>query len=199
MKSPAVDAYIAKAAEFARPLLRHLRAQVHATCPEVEERLKWSMPFFLWQGNLCHMAAFKAHCAFGFWHKDMAKALGRSGTRSDEAMGAFGRIEKLADLPTDAELRRLVKAAMKLNASGAPAMTLRRKRPELPVPVDLAKALKANAAAAITFRNFAPSHRREYITWLTEAKRPETRAKRLADTLKWLAAGKPRNWKYLDC
>jgi uncharacterized protein YdeI (YjbR/CyaY-like superfamily) len=193
---PRIDAYIAKSAEFARPLLNHLRESVHAVCPDVEEAMKWSMPFFVWRGNLCHMAAFKAHCGFGFWHKDMVKELGRLGAKSTEAMGAFGRIKTPDDLPRDAELKRLLRAAMKLNAAGGSPRAKVKPRPDLPVPADLTKALKTNAAAAITFKNFAPSHRRDYIEWIEEAKRPETRAKRLATTVEWLAEGKPRNWKY---
>lgn len=193
---PRVDAYIAGAAAFARPILERLRATVHEAGPGVGETIKWGMPFFTWHGNLCHMAAFKAHCAFGFWPRGMKDVLGRSGTRSDEAMGAFGRIEHLRDIPAKAELKRLIRAAMALNEAGPAPRPKPRPRPELPVPAELAKALKADRAAALTFRNFPPGHRREYVEWITEAKRPETRAKRLATTIAWLAEGKSRNWKY---
>lgn len=196
-----IDAYIAKSADFARTILGHLREMVHEHCPDVKETIKWGMPFYTWQGNLCHMAAFKTHCAFGFWHKGMAEVLGGSGERSDEAMGAFGRIEKLSDLPAEKELARLLRAAMKLNASGEPAIARAKpsRRPEAKVPPDLAKALKDNAAATITFRNFSPSQRREYIDWINEAKREETRAGRVATAIEWLAEGKTRHWKYKNC
>lgn len=199
---PRVDAYIARSATFARPILRRLRALVHDACPEAEETMKWSMPSFLYNGKiLCGMAAFKAHCTFGFWHKEMAKILGEDGAGADEAMGSFGRITSLVDLPSDATMRRYLRKAATLNASGAPARPrpARKLAEPLSVPADLAAALKKNRPAAATFESFRPSHRKEYIDWITEAKREETRAKRLATTLKWLAEGKSRNWKYEKC
>lgn len=196
---PRIDAYIAKSAAFAQPILRHLRHVVHRACPEATETIKWSCPFFEYHGFLCSMAAFKAHCAFGFHHQGMDELLQREGHRSEEAMGSLGRITTLAGLPSDATLLRYLKLAAQLNASGAPKRPEKKSRPALPVPADLAAALKKNRTAATTFEAFAPSHRREYIEWITAAKRPETRAKRLNTTLEWLAAGKARNWKYQDC
>ena len=199
---PRIDAYIAKSAEFARPVLRRLRALVHDACPEAEETMKWSMPSFLHNGKiLCGMAAFRVHCTFGFWHQEMAKVLGEDGAGADEAMGSFGRITSLADLPSDAAMRRYIRKAAKLNESETPARPRPVRKPAagLPVPADLAAALRKNKAAGATFARFRPSHRKEYIEWITEAKRDETRAKRLATTLEWLAAGKARNWKYEKC
>lgn len=198
---PRIDAYIAKAARFAQPILRHLREQVHSGCPEATETIKWGMPYFEHAGRmLCGFAAFKAHCVFGFWHKDMEKIVGAYGARSDTAMGTFGRITRLADLPEDRTLLRFIRAAAKLNESGArgrPRAAATGQRKPLRVPADLAAALKRNAPAAASFARFSPSHRREYIQWITEAKREDTRRKRLATTLEWLTAGKPRHWKYL--
>lgn len=196
---PRIDAYIAKSAAFARPILTHLRALVHQGCPEATETFKWSHPFFEYQGPLCNMAAFKAHCAFGFWHKGMQDVLGGDGAKAEEAMGSLGRITSLADLPSDATMLKYVKQAAALNASNIPARPKAKPKPALPVPVDLAAALGKNKAAAATFEKFSPSHRREYIEWITEAKRPETRETRLATTLEWLAEGKKRNWKYENC
>jgi uncharacterized protein YdeI (YjbR/CyaY-like superfamily) len=200
---PRIDAYIAKAAEFARPILRHLRACVHRGCPEVTESIKWGMPHFDHAGGiLCGMAAFKAHCTFGFWHHSMNEVLGAHAGKSDGAMGSFGRITTRSDLPDDRTVIRFVKAAVKLNESGAPG----RPRPaaqapkkEPAVPPDLATALKQNRAAAKAFTDFSPSHRKEYIEWITEAKRDDTRTKRLATTIEWLTEGKSRNWKYASC
>lgn len=196
---PRVDAYIAKSATFAQPVLRHLRRVVHAACPAAEETIKWGFPHFVHRGNLCAMAAFKAHCAFHFWLGE--QVLGGKTGAEDEAMGQFGRIGAIADLPSERELTRLVKKAAALNEAGGRRTDGRpkRSRPEAPVPDDLAAALKKNAAARRTFEAFSPSHRREYLEWITEAKRPETRARRLATTLEWLAAGKARNWKYDKC
>lgn len=201
-RDPRVDAYIAKSAPFAQPILRHLRELVHKTCPDVEETVKWGMPYFEHSGMLCGMAAFKAHCAFGFWHQGMEKVLGKWGEQSENAMGSLGRITSLADLPDEKTMIRFVAAAVKLNESGVPGRprpTRSGKARELPVPEDLAAALKKNRTAAKTFETFSPSHRKEYIEWITEAKREETRQKRVTTTTEWLAEGKSRNWKYSDC
>lgn len=192
---PRIDAYIAKAAPFAQPILVHLRALVHATCPDVEESIKWGAPFFLYRGLFCHMAAFKQHCAFGFWK--WKQVVGEDAP--EDAMGQFGRIQTLADLPPEKTIVAYLRKAMALNEAGVPAATRARKtpRPEAEVPDDLAAALKKHAKARRAFEAFGPSHRRDYIEWIVEAKREETRAKRLATTLEWLAEGKPRNWKYM--
>lgn len=200
---PRIDAYIAKAAPFAQPILRRLRELVHQGCPDVTETVKWRMPYFEHAGGmLCGVAAFKEHCAFGFWHQGMEKILGAHGSERETAMGSLGRITSVGDLPDEKMMVRFVREAVKLNESGAPA----RPRPaanghkkELPVPTELAAALKENKTAAKTFAGFSPSHRKEYIEWITEAKRDETRQKRVATTIEWLAEGKPRNWKYMNC
>ena len=199
---PRIDAYIAKSAGFAQPILRHLRRLVHQGCPATTETLKWSMPHFEHAGGiLCSMAAFKAHCVFGFWHQGMEKVLGAHGEKSDTAMGLFGRITSLAELPDDKTMLTFIREAAKLNESGTPGRPRVGKTPKkkATVPPDLAAALKKNKAAATTFTKFSPSHRREYIEWITEAKRDETRQKRVATTLEWLAEGKSRNWKYEAC
>lgn len=192
---PRVDAYIANAQPFARPILERLRALVHETCPEVEETIKWSSPFFLYRGLFCHMAAFRQHCAFGFWK--WKQVVGADG--DDGAMGEFGRLATLSDLPPKKVLTGYLRKAMALNEAGVPAATHDRRtsrKPPLAVPADLTAALQRDAKARATFDAFSPSHRREYVEWIVEARREETRAKRLATTLEWLAEGKPRNWKY---
>jgi uncharacterized protein YdeI (YjbR/CyaY-like superfamily) len=197
---PRLDAYIAEAAPFAQPILRHLRALVHRGCPDVVEGLKWSHPGFTYQGAiLCNMAAFKAHAAFGFWHQGMKAVLAKDGVAGEDAMGSLGRLTSLKDLPSDATLLRYIKTAAQLIASGEKSRPAPKPKAASPVPADLAAALKTNKAAAATFEKFPPSHRREYIEWITEAKREETRAKRVATTLEWLAEGKQRNWKYMNC
>jgi uncharacterized protein YdeI (YjbR/CyaY-like superfamily) len=199
---PRIDSHIAKAAGFAKPILRHLRKLVHEACPEAEETVKWSSPTFVYRGRiLCGMAAFQSHCTFGFWHQEMEAVLGADGEKADTAMGSFGRITTLDELPPDKTMLRYVKKAAELNESDAPARPRPPKRPAAPliVPKDLAAALKKNKAAAASFEKFSPSHRKEYIEWIKEAKRDETRQKRLATTLEWLAEGKSRNWKYENC
>lgn len=196
-RDPRVDAYIAKSAPFARPILRRLRTVVHAACPEAEETLKWGAPHFLYRGMLCGMSAFKAHCAFGFWKG--ALIVDRDGAKFDEAMGQFGCIRRVADLPSRRVLAGYVKQAMRLNESGVKGPERsKRAAPKKPLrtPPDLAAALRRSRRAAAAFAAFAPSHRREYVEWILEAKRSETRARRLAQTIAWLTEGKRRNWKY---
>ena len=191
---PRVDRYIAKAADFAKPILTHLRKVVHAACPGVEETMKWSAPHFDYKGEMmCGMAAFKAHCAFGFWKSSLVL----DGPSATDAMGQFGRITSIRDLPPDRAITVLVKKAARLNDAG---IKVARKpaaaKAPLRVPADFAAALKTRPAARKAFDAFSPSHRREYVEWVTEAKTDATRQKRMATALEWLAEGKSRNWKY---
>jgi uncharacterized protein YdeI (YjbR/CyaY-like superfamily) len=195
-KDPRIDAYIDKAQPFAKPILKHLRKIVHAGCPDVAETIKWQMPHFDYNGGiLCAMAAFKQHCAFHF--KNGALVFG-SRAKEDEAMGQFGRITSVDDLPNEKTLIAYVRKAAELKEKGIrEAAPKKSKRQPLPVPPDLANALKKNAKARATFENFSPTNRRDYIEWITEAKRDETRADRLKTAIEWMAEGKPRNWKYM--
>jgi uncharacterized protein YdeI (YjbR/CyaY-like superfamily) len=199
-KDPRIDAYIADAAPFAQPILKHLRKIVHTGCPKAQETLKWSMPHFDYKGVMCGMAAFKAHCTFGFWKASLFLADDSLAER--EAMGQFGRITKLADLPPDKVLLGYVRKAAALNEAGikSPPLTKPRKQPgPLEVPSYFTAALCRNKKAAETFAALSYSCRKEYIAWLTEAKRDATRAQRLATALEWLSEGKTRNWKYQRC
>ena len=190
---PRVDAYIQNAAPFARPILQHIRKSVHAGCPDVEETMKWSFPHFVYKGMLCSMASFKAHCSFGFWKGSLLQ-VPPNGT----PMSQFGRITSLDDLPGSKELIRLVRQAASLNDDGVKIARPKRTepRPAPKAPAELQKALTASAKASATFKALSPSHRREYIEWITEAKTEPTRKKRVATTIEWLAQGKSRNWKY---
>jgi uncharacterized protein YdeI (YjbR/CyaY-like superfamily) len=196
---PRIDAYIARAAPFAQPILEKLRAIVHEACPDAGETMKWSMPCFMHAGGiLCSMAAFKQHVSFGFWKH--ALVMGEGVER--DGMGSFGKMASTRDLPPKKELLALVGKAARVNEQGVKTPGARKAATPKPPPLapdDLAAALKKNKAAAATFKAFPPSHQREYIQWLTEAKREETRAKRLAQAVEWLAEGKPRNWKYMNC
>jgi uncharacterized protein YdeI (YjbR/CyaY-like superfamily) len=192
---PRIDAYIAAAEDFAQPILTHLRELVHAACPEVEETLKWSAPHFMYQGMLCHMASFKAHCAFGFWKGSLLFP-----DAEKESMGHLGRIASIKDLPSKKVLTGYVKQAMKLNEDGVKTAPRVKVPPtELVVPAYFAAALKADKAARKVFDAGSPSFRKEYVTWLEEAKTEPTRLKRMAQAIEWLAEGKARNWKYEKC
>jgi len=195
-RDPRVDEYIANAADFARPILEHLRVLVHRTCPAVEETVKWRMPSFDYHGLMCGMAAFKQHCTFSFWKERLVV-----GDAADAgAHGQFGRIQRLQDLPSDKVLCGYIKKAMQLNESGTSTPRARSSpRPPPATPDDLAAALKKNKKAAGTFAAFSASCKREYVEWITEAKREDTRAKRVATAVEWMAEGKQRNWKYMNC
>lgn len=191
-----IDAYIKKAAPFARPILAHLREVIHECCPEVVETIKWGSPSFEYKGLLCGFAAFKGHCAFGVWKHKLV--IGEYDAKAREAMGSFGRITSLADLPPKALLRRYLKTAMRLNEKGVKAPR-EKTGPRKPVRMhpEMKRALEGSRKAAATFEAFSPSHRREYLEWIAEAKRDETRTRRIAQAIEWLAEGKPRSWKYM--
>lgn len=205
---PRIDAYIAKSADFARPILLHFRQVVHEACPQVEETMKWSFPHFTYGGKiLCSMASFKQHCALGFWNG--AEVVGEA-FQGEKAMGSLGRITSLKDLPAKRTLAGYVKkqaalidAGVKRTVKPVPAgrgalaaREARRKPLDVPEELVAALALKKHAKAKAAFEGFSPSHRREYVEWIAEAKRADTREKRVAQALEWLAEGKSRNWKY---
>ena len=194
-KDPRVDAYITRSADFAQPILMHLRKLVHKADPDIQETVKWGMPSFVDGGIVCQMAAFKQHVAFGFWKGKLI--LDGKGRQVDDAMGSFGRLTSLKDLPSDSKLLGYIKKAVKLNLEGVkvPGQAKRKATP-LRVPAGLSKALKASPKAAATFKALSTSHRNEYVEWITGAKLRATREKRLATALKWLAEGKNYNWRY---
>ena len=193
-RDPRIDAYIAKSADFARPILEHVRELVHRTVPGAGEAIKWGMPHFTHNDkSIAGMAAFKAHCAV------MVHGDGRQDT---EGMGSYGKITSLDDLPGDDELKAKLQRAMDMIDRGEqPAWRTapRKQKPPVVVPQDLEAALRENAAAKATFMGLSPSQQREYVDWITEAKQDSTRAKRLATAVEWLAEGKRRNWKYESC
>ena len=195
---PRIDAYIAKSAEFAQPILEHLRAVVHAACPDVEESMKWSSPHFGYKGAMmCSMAAFKQHCSFGFWlYKDVV------GGKMEDGRGQFGKLTSMKDLPSKKELTAHIRKAMALNVAGVKQQRPKAApKPPPALPEDFAALLaqKKHAAARKTYDGFSPGAKREYVEWITEAKNDATRQKRIATALEWMAEGKQRNWKYMKC
>lgn len=196
-RDPRIDAYIRKSAPFARPILTHLRKVVHEGCPAVEETIKWSFPHFTYHGILCAIAAFKAHCTFALSKAQLLEDEGL-GKRPKAAMGHFGRITSLADLPPERTLVLLVKKAAALNEQGVKVPQPKRApKPPLKMPADFEAALGRNKKARAAYEAFSPSHQREYLEWITEAKGEETRLRRIQTAVDWIAEGKPRNWKYM--
>lgn len=196
-----IDAYIAAAQPFARPILRHIRTLVHTACPQTEETIKWSFPHFDYKGEmLCAMASFTHHCALGFWKASLMKDKRlTANAKNESAMGHLGRITSLQDLPSDKKLIAYIREAASLNDRGIKAVKKRpgaKKRP-LVVPSYLRAALSRNAKAKRTFDNFSASQKREYVEWLTEAKTETTHEKRLLTAIEWMSEGKVRNWKYV--
>ncbi|MET0752573.1 MAG: YdeI/OmpD-associated family protein [Pyrinomonadaceae bacterium] len=193
-----VDAYIAKSADFAKPILEHLREIVHRASPEIEESWKWSFPNFDYKGIVCSMAAFKQHCSFGFWKASLMSDPEKLLTNSREAMGQMGQIRSLADLPPDDVLIAYIKEAVELNEKGVklPSKAKTAEKKPLEIPDYFVSALEGNEKASGTFENFSYSNKKDYVEWITEAKTEETRNKRLATAVEQMAEGKTRHWKY---
>ena len=194
-KNEKVDDYISKSEDFAKPILNHLRQLVHIACPEVEEIIKWGFPHFYYKGNICSMASFKKHCAFGFWKgkimEDHYKILGKT------AMGHLGKITGFTDLPEDNILIDYIKESAKLNEEGVKLPTVEKAQKELVIPDYFMDAISKNKKALDTFNNFSYSNKKEYVEWITEAKTLDTRNKRLEIAVDWIAEGKVRQWKYI--
>jgi uncharacterized protein YdeI (YjbR/CyaY-like superfamily) len=200
-KDKRIDEYISKAQPFAQPILKKLRTLVHKACPDVNETIKWGMPSFDYKGPMFGIAAFKQHCAGGFWKhkllKDPKGYLEERSAQGGEAMGNLGRMTSIKDLPPDSVIIDFVRQHMKLNDEGIKVEKKKTVKKELVIPSALTDALKSDKKARTTFENFSPSQKREYAEWISEAKTDETRNKRLETALDWMAEGKPRHWKYM--
>ena len=193
-----IDTYISNAADYAQPILKHLREVVHEGCPEVEETIKWRMPAFEYKGPFAGMAAFKQHAVFGFWKHKLVVGADR---RAETAMGSFGCIKSMADLPPRKTLVALVKKAKKLNDEGVKVVrdkTTKNKQRAAMHPA-LKAALAKSKKAQASFDSFPPSAQYEYVEWVAEAKADDTRARRVAQAVEWMAQGKRRHWKYQNC
>jgi uncharacterized protein YdeI (YjbR/CyaY-like superfamily) len=204
--NPRVDAYLIKVQPFAQPIMRHLRELVHKACPEVEETIKWSRPFFQYRGAiLCNMSAFKEHCSFGFWGEEISAVLREAAVLKEGGMGSLGRITSVADLPSDKQMLGWIRQAAAFVDSGqytspiAARHKVVKQKTSLNTPAEFKAALQRNKKAAAAFAAFSPSCKREYVEWIAEAKRQETRDKRIATAVEWIAEGKQRNWKYQNC
>ena len=204
---PRIDLYIAKAKPFAQPILIHIRELVHKSCPNVVEGIKWSRPFFEYKGVILgNMSAFNEHCSFGFWGEEIAAVLREAKVVQEGGMGSLGRITSIKDMPSNKEMLGFLRQATAFIDSGnyTSPITARNRVVKAPkaaieTPPEFTKALKASKKAATVFAAFSPSCKREYTEWIAGAKRPETRDKRIAQAVEWIAEGKQRNWKYQDC
>lgn len=194
-QDPRVSAYIAKSPSFAQPILEHIRGVMHRARPDLDEAIKWSMPFFTLNGQvIANMAAFKAHAAFGFWRREI------DGGSSADTAGRFRDLMTVADLPDEPVIAAmLAEAIARMEAGGKTRRTPPGSKPELATPDDLRAALDAVPAAASGFAALPPGARREYIEWVTGAKQPMTRDRRIATTITQAAAGKKLNAKYKSC
>ena len=196
-KDKRIDDYIARSADFAKPVLRHLRKLIHEACPDVEETMKWSMPFFDYKGPLCNLASFKQHCAFGFWKAALMTDAKQMKENNKGAMGVLGKLTSLQDLPQDSQIKTWIKEAASLNTDGVKAPEKKTKeKKEIEMPESFKKALSKNKKASATYEGFSPSHKYEYLEWITEAKTEDTRNKRIDTAIEWLTEGKSRHWKY---
>ena len=198
-REKSVDVYISQSQDFAKPILKHIRELIHEGCPDVEEKMKWSFPTFNYKGSiLCNMAAFKQHATFGFWKATLLRSNGVMPQADESAMGQFGRITKLSDLPSDKTILKIVREAVKLEDAGVKAQRKKiSKKKELIIPDYFINAISKNKNAKKTFDAFSYSNKKEYVEWVSEAKTEETRNKRLATSIEWLSEGKQRNWKYI--
>ena len=191
-RDPRVDAYIEASAEFARPILRYLREIVHEGCPGAEEDIKWNFPVFVYEGMLANMAAHKQHCSFGFWKASLIL----DDAKAREGMGHFGKITSMEDLPEKEILLGYVRKAAELNEKGVKPRKKATAKSEVEMPEDFASALEDVEGALDRFQGMSPSHRREYVEWITEAKRNDTRRRRIRKAVDQIASGKSLNWKY---
>ncbi|HEY1045638.1 MAG TPA: YdeI/OmpD-associated family protein [Bacteroidia bacterium] len=195
--SAAVDQYILKAQDFAQPILEHLRFLVHQTCPQVEETIKWGFPNFEYNGKiLCHMAAFKAHCTFGFWNAKDIDDNGILEKVGKTAMGQLGKIKSLNDIPDSETMYQLINSAMLGIENHQPQKKVKSPKAPLEIPDYFVSILKKDKHLHEAFNTFSTSQQREYIDWFEDAKTEATREKRIATALEWIAEGKSRNWKY---
>lgn len=187
-KDPRVNAYIAGANDFAKPILTKIRSAVHKAHPRVTETIKWGVPAYVDdRGILCMTPAFKRHCAWVFW-------TGRKPSTVDAKM--LRRITSPSDLPSQRHMVAAVKEAASADKTTAKKAAAKKSPRPIRVPAYFTAALKRNPKALAAFSAFPPSHKREYVEWIDSAKTDATRQRRIATALEWMASGRSRNWKY---
>ncbi|WP_027380498.1 YdeI/OmpD-associated family protein [Chryseobacterium daeguense] len=196
--NPSVDEYIEKSADFAKPILNYLREVVHEVCPDCEEAIKWKFPTFMYKGKiLCSMVAFKNYCSMGFWLHGEMKTIKNLETDVEKTnMFSLGKITTTEDLPPKPQLTKIIQEAMELTDMGVTLKKAPPSKTEIAVPDEFQSALNENKKALQVFEKASPSFRKEYITWIIDAKTEATRNKRIDQVLEWISEGKGRNWKY---
>jgi len=192
-----IDAYIARSQPFAQAILEKVRERAHAVLPDVEETVKWSMPAYTVGGKIVLMTpAFKAHAALNFWR---GQEIG-DGEPKAGAMGQFGKLTSVGDLPPDDQLDQLIREAAALaKTAPAPRKPKHERKPPPELHPEFAAALARAPKAKAALDGFPPSAQRDYFEWIAEAKQEATRHKRIATAVEWLSEGKRRHWKYQNC
>jgi uncharacterized protein YdeI (YjbR/CyaY-like superfamily) len=169
--------------------------------------MKWSRPFFEYKGVILgNMSAFNEHCSFGFWGEEIAAVLREANLLQPDAMGSLGRLTRVENLPAHKQMLSLLRQAAAFIDSGqytspiaARNKVVKAPKASVEEPPEFTKALKANKKASAAYAAFSPSCKREYVEWIADAKRAETRDKRIATAIDWIGEGKQRNWKYQNC
>jgi hypothetical protein len=181
--------------DFSQPLAEQVVEWILAWEPDLKESIKWNMLCFSGRKLVCGLSACKHHLGITFFRgtelPDPAKLFNEGGENNTNIRSL--RLTKLDGFNAVA-FRELLHAAVALDADPMipPAPKVKRKPWPMPKFFKEALAMKQHRAAAENFRQLSPTCQREYLVWLTMAKRPETRAKRLAQTLAALRAG--RKW-----
>ncbi|KAF2080744.1 YdeI/OmpD-associated family protein [Flavobacterium sharifuzzamanii] len=194
-----VTAYIAKMADFAKPILNHLREVIFSACPEAEENIKWGTPHYSYKGDhLVMMGGFKQHCSFSLYKAELMKdAEIQASVKAGKKFGYMDKIKDLSELPSKEKLTAYIKEAMVFNENGTakPKPVKEKSTAEVVAPKEFVDALKKDTKATEIFESKSPSFRKNYIIWIADAKTDETRNKRISQSLEWIAEGKDRFWQ----
>ena len=178
-----IDTYIQNAPEFSQEILLHFRKLVHQAIPNVEEQIKWKFPHFVYKKEvICSMAAFSKHCAFSFPKAALMKDKTLiEKAKTEEAMGHFGKVKTLQDLPSDSKIKGYIKESVSLIGQKS-----QKKKPAITIPKLLKKIFEENKKAADCFLKMSPSHQKEYINYISEAKKEETQKRRVEKVLEMI-------------
>src|SRR5438270_1264994 len=179
-----VNDSLANAPEGTRPILVRLRRIFRQASPKLEEAIKWGVPCYLFKGPVGGFAAYKQHVSWGLWKSralnDPEGLLGRG------VSVMAGKITKVSEIPPAAKIIALIEQVIALNEAGIKSP----KPPEPELPADFAAAMKKAGKAARHYAAFTPARKWQYVNWVTQAKRAETRAKRIEIAVERIGEGK---------